>query len=158
MSRARAKLHQVHVSASSDGDNVRFDAGSDLWEDSTGSLRFHKDQHGLRKQDYHLIEFVLADETGEGLRFPEVPHDAMWVAKAAPGGQTSCPSKDTASDYGVIDPICVSDDGQRLLVRNDNPHREQWGFTLNFVKRGNDAKNADDYVSWDPIIDNHNGG
>ena len=42
---------------------------------------FHKDGHGMRKHDYHLIEFVLDDQTGEGLKFPNVPHDAMWVSR-----------------------------------------------------------------------------
>jgi hypothetical protein len=158
MSRPRAKMHQVRVTASRDGGNVRFEAGSEIWEDSTGSLRFHKDRHGLRKLDFHLIEFVLADETGEGLRFPDIPHDAMWVAKAGIGAQAPCPTRDTASDYEVLDPICVSDDGQRLIVRNNNPRREQWAFTLNFVMAGRDADDPDNYVSWDPIIDNHNGG
>lgn len=158
MPRPKAKMHEVKVTASNDADTVRFDAGSELWEDSTGSLRFHKDHHGLRKQDYHLIEFTLADHTGQGLHFPSIPHDAMWVTRVEDGAETRCPDKDTQSDYEVLEPICVTDDGARLIVRNQNPRQEQWAFTLNFVKRGDDDANAGKYVSWDPIIDNHNGG
>ncbi|HEY6048062.1 MAG TPA: hypothetical protein VIV07_03345 [Sphingomicrobium sp.] len=158
MSRARGKLHEIAVTASKSGGGTSFAAGSDLWDDPNGALRFHKDHHGMRKHDYHLVEFVLDDQTGDGLRFPSVPHDAMWVSKVGPGRETPCPNKDTESDYSVLEPICVSDDGRRLIVRNDNPQKEQWAFTMNFVKRGEDAADPDKFVSWDPIIDNHNGG
>jgi hypothetical protein len=57
-----------------------------------------------------------------------------------------------------MEPICVCDDQQRLLVRNDNPRVENWSFTLNFVKRGEDASDPSRYVSWDPGGTNQNGG
>jgi hypothetical protein len=158
MSRPKGKLHEIPITATKDGAGTRFAAGSDLWDDPNGALRFHKDHHGMKKHDYHLVEFVLQDQTGEGLRFPSVPHHAMWVSKAEPGQATPCPDKDTQSNYQVIEPMSVSDDGRRLIVRNDNPQHEQWAFTMNFVKSGEDPADAIKYVSWDPIIDNHNGG
>lgn len=157
MPRPKAKMHQVSVTASKTPDGTRFSAGSDLWDDPAGSLRFHKDHHGMHQRDYHLVEFVLDDRTGDDLRFPTVPHDAMWVTKASERGG-NCPNKDTESDYNVLEPICVCDDGRRLIVRNDNPRHEQWAFTLNFVKAGHEESDAARYVSWDPIVDNHNGG
>ena len=157
MSRPKAKLHEVPIVATKDDSGIRFTPRSDLWDDPSGSLHFHKDHHGLRKADYHLAEFVLDDRSGEGLKFPRVPHDAMWVA-AAQAGEAKCPDKNSVSNYEVLEPISVSDDGKRLIVRNDNPRSERWGFTLNFTKRGADEADVDSYVSWDPIIDNHNGG
>ncbi|HXS48823.1 MAG TPA: hypothetical protein VN713_01725 [Sphingomicrobium sp.] len=112
----------------------------------------------MRKADYHLVEFVLDDRTGDGLKFPSVPHDAMWVAEVEDPQHPSCPDKDTNSDYDVLEPICVCDEGRRLVVRNSNPRAETWSFTLNFVKSGSDESDKASYVSWDPITQNHNGG
>lgn len=64
----------------------------------------------------------------------------------------------TANDYSVMEPICVCDDCERLIVRNDNPRREEWAFTLNFVKRGEDPRNRREYINWDPGGSNQDGG
>jgi hypothetical protein len=154
MSRAKATMHPVTVRATNGSDGaVQFHADSPLWDHSSQHFAFHKDQHGMRKQDYHLVEFVLDDETGKQLRFPSSPHDAMWVAKVEDPAHPVCPDESTASDYKVIEPMCVCDDGTRLIVRNDNPREEHYSFTLNLVERGSDQR-----VSWDPIIRNGNGG
>lgn len=158
MSRSKAVMHPVTVTAEREGELTRFAANSDLWDHSSQALRFHKDHHGMKKHDYHLVEFVLDDHTGDDLRFPNSPHHAMWVSKVEDPGHPTCPNKDSESNYEVLEPICVCDGGQRLIVRNDNPRVEQWAFTLNFVKRGQDDADADHYVSWDPITDNRNGG
>lgn len=159
MSRAHAKMHRVSVVATKAADGqTRFQPSSDLWDDSDDSLHFHKDRHGMRKADYHLVEFILDDKTGDQLRFPAVPHDAMWVAEVEDPQRPTCPDKDTKSNYDVLEPICVCDGGNRLLVRNENPREEAWSFTLNFVKPNADENDKASYVSWDPITQNHNGG
>ena len=112
----------------------------------------------MRSHDYHLVEFVLDDQTGDGLKFPPVPHDAMWVAKEGDDGTHVCPDSETDSDYSVMEPICVCDGGDRLIVRNDNPRKEDWAFTLNLVKRGEDPSDRGRYVNWDPVGSNQNGG
>ena len=155
MVRTKAKLHPVLVTISRDDGQFRFTANSDIWHEDSQALQFHKDRHGLKKQDYHLVEFVIEDKSGEGLKFPSAPHDAIWVTKIE--SEAICPDHTIASNYDVLEPICVADDGQRLLVRNTNPQREQWAFTLNFVRPGNDETDAAKFASWDPIIDNHNG-
>ena len=158
-SRAHGKMHQVSVTATKNGSGeVKFEPDSKVWNHSDGEFVFRKDEHGMRKDDYHLLEFVLDDQTGDGLKFPSSPHEAMWVAPVEDRANPQCPDKDTRSDYEVIEPICVADEGERLIVRNHNPKQQHWAFTLNFVKRGEDQANADRYVSWDPIINNGNGG
>lgn len=158
MTRAKAKLHPVLITASLEDGRVQFTAVSDIWHTQDQALRFHKDQHGLKKQDFHLVEFTIDDKSGKGLRFPAAPHDAIWVTRIEGAGKTACPDKTTGSNYDVLEPVCVTDDGKRLFVRNGNPQREQWAFTLNFVKAGDDQADADTFTSWDPIIDNHDGG
>ena len=112
----------------------------------------------MRAHDYHLIEFVLDDQTGDALKFPKVPHDAMWVTEGADRANRTCPDMHTVSNYDVMEPICVSDDQKRLIVRNDNPRKESWAFTLNFVTRAANESDPSQYVNWDPGGTNHNGG
>lgn len=159
MSRPKAMMHPVTLLASKDSEGrYEFRPESDLWDEAEQELVFHKDRHGMRKQDYHLIEFVLDDRTGDALKFPSVPHDAMWVTTGADRAHRKCPDMHTVSNYDVMEPICVCDDGKRLIVRNDNPRKEDWSFTLNFVKRGEDEADHSQYVNWDPGGANQNGG
>lgn len=159
MSRPKAVMHPVPVLATKDeAGNYNFRPESDLWDESEEEFNFHKDHHGMRAHDYHLIEFVIDDQTGDGLRFPAVPHDAMWVAAGAKRAHRQCPDMNTANDYSVMEPICVCDDQKRLVVRNENPRKEDWAFTLNFVKRGENDSEKSRYINWDPGGANHDGG
>jgi hypothetical protein len=159
MSKPKGVMHQVAIKATKDGaGKFHFEPESDVWSDSHHHFSLHKDKHGMKKHDFHLVEFMLDDQTGDRLTFPSVPHDAMWVARVDDPAQPKCPDKETVSDYEVMEPICVCDDGERLIVRNHNPRSEQWAFTLNFVKDGANEADADKYVSWDPIMQNQNGG
>jgi len=152
-------MHGVPLIATKDSaGRYQFRPESDLWNESEEEFAFHKDKHGMRTHDYHLVEFVLDDQTGDGLKFPSVPHDAMWVSEGAERAKRNCPDMDTVSDYSVMEPICVCDEGARLIVRNDNPRKEDWSFTLNFVKRGESPAERSRYVSWDPGGANQNGG
>lgn len=152
-------MHPIPVRATKDDQGqYHFRPESDLWDDSGEEFHFHKDKHGMKSHDYHLVEFVLDDQTGDGLRFPKAPHDAMWVAEGADRANRICPDMNTVCDYSVMEPICVTDDRERLIVRNDNPRREDWAFTLNFVKKGEDESDRSRYVNWDPGGTNHNGG
>lgn len=157
MSKPNGMMHAVTLTVTgNDTGEATFAPSSDLWSEERGHLHFDKDAHDMRKQDFHLIEFVLDDRTGEHLRFPPNPHDAMWVAKVDDARNPICPDETTRSDYEVIDPICVCDEGHRLIVRNDNPRAEAWAFTLNLMKPA--AQGGEQRVSWDPIINNGGNG
>lgn len=153
MARPKGVMHQVTVTVTNDGqDGVSFAPRSKLWSESHGHFAFEKANHDMRPHDYHLVEFVLDDRTGDKLSFPAVPHDAMWVAKVEDPEHPTCPDAGTQSNYDVVEPICVCDDGQRLIVRNDDSRKENWAFTLNLKKGDGKA------VSWDPIINNGGNG
>lgn len=159
MSKPKAVMHSVPLVATKDGDGTyRFRPESELWNAPEEEFVFSKDRHGMKAHDYHLIEFVLDDQSGDGLKFPGVPHDAMWVCEGAKRSSRKCPDMNTDSDFSVMEPICVCDAGKRLLVRNDNPRKEDWAFTLNFVKRGENASDPSRYVNWDPGGANQDGG
>lgn len=152
-------MHPVTVSVTKDSaGSYDFRPESDIWDHPGGEFVFHKDKHGMKKDDFHLVEFVVDDQTGEGLTFPSIPHDAMWVMAVRDRSNPACPDKNSTSDYSVMEPICVCDAGKRLIVRNDNPRKEDWSFTLNFVRPSSDQSDANNYVSWDPIGANQNGG
>ena len=51
----------------------------------------------MKSHDYHLVEFVLDDQTGDDLKFPPVPHDAMWVSEAGDVSNRKCPDADTVT-------------------------------------------------------------
>lgn len=158
MTRPKAVMHAIGLLATNDSSGYHFQPESDLSDGAADEFHFHKDRHGMKSHDYHLVEFVLDDRTGDDLRFPAVPHDAMWVSEAGDASNRKCPDANTVSDYSVMEPICVTGDRKRLIVRNDNPREEEWAFTLNFVKRGEDDADRGSYVNWDPVGSNHNGG
>jgi hypothetical protein len=159
MSRPKAVIHPVPLVVTKDKAGAyRFEPRSELWDEKEEEFVFHKDKHGMKAHDYHLLEFVLDDRTDDGLRFPKTPHDAMWVDEGGPRAARKCPDMHTVSNYEVMEPICVSDDGKRLIFRNDNPRKEDWAFTVNFVKHGKDDSDRAGYVNWDPGGANHNGG
>ncbi|HEY8435197.1 MAG TPA: hypothetical protein VIK68_11405 [Sphingomicrobium sp.] len=155
MPKPKGHMHQVTVTARKDGDGFSFSPDSQVWSGASGHFAFNKDDHHMRKHDYHLVEFDIDDQTGEGLKFPRSPEDAMWVAKVHDPQHPTCPDGSSPSDYSVIDPMCVCDDGERLIVRNENPREEDWSFTLNFEKT---SAGGGERVSWDPIIKNGGGG
>lgn len=155
MPKPKGHMHQVTVTARKDGDRISFTPDSQVWSEAGGHFAFNKDDHHMRRHDYHLVEFEIDDQTGEGLRFPRSPEEAMYVAKVDDPQHPTCPDGSSPSDYSVIDPLCVCDKGERLIVRNENPREEDWSFTLNFEKSS--AAGAE-RVSWDPIIKNGGGG
>lgn len=160
MSRARGVMHPVNVVVTkNDRGEYHFAPESDLWDDARDEFIFHKDHHDMRKHDYHLLEFVVEDRTGDGLKFPKVPHDAMWVTEGheEPGAR-NCPDMNSTCNYDAMEPISVSPHQRRLFVRNDNASKQHWVFTINFVKDGEDPSDKSRFVSWDPGGNNQNGG
>lgn len=159
MARAKGEMHAVTIKVTKGADGYVFDPDSDIWDEARGEFVFSKERHGMSKHDYHLLEFKLDDQTGEGLRFPKAPHDAMWVVEGhEEPGQRTCPDMHSVCNYDVMEPISVSPHQRRLFVRNDNASQEHWAFTINFVKEGDDGSDKSRFVSWDPGGNNQNGG
>lgn len=160
MKRPVGNMHKIKVTITKDGpDAYRFEPDSELWDESRGEFIFSKTRHDMADHDYHLLEFAIDDQTGEGLKFPAVPHDAMWVAEGhEEPGSRNCPDKDTVCNYECMEPMSVSPNRNRLFVRNDNARKEHWVFTINFTKTGEDPCDVSRFVSWDPGSNNQNGG
>ena len=130
-------------------------AGSNFkhWNAGKKELTFYKkDFPPMKKGDHHYVEFTLDDQTTRKLRFPCNPEDAMWVITTA-----RCPNKSDTCNYDIVQPLGVVE-GDTLLAVNLNPVVGQLGFSLNFVKAGDDDTDPSKYIRWDPIINNRDGG
>ena len=114
-------------------------------------IDYSKDALGLRKHDWHEIDFRLDEPTGK-LAFHPDKHEAIWVARGTESEAPACPSA-PSRDHGVV-PISVAD--QLLRVRNDNAEPCLLSFRLNFIAAGS---GNDEIVAFlDPIMGNQNGG
>ena len=95
-------------------------------------------------QEVYDMIFTLEDRTGYDLRFLGEAGEAFWVK------QGSCPTAKTLE--GDFEPKKVSDERTRLRVKNKNLGAAQYHYALRFERSDGTPE------SWDPIIDNRNGG
>lgn len=108
-------------------------------------LKFNNPKIG----DYFLVTFHLDDKTSpkKGLVFQQQLGDALWVREESKG----CPQTKCAMN-GVFEPIYLSSDRRELTVVNLNQVEQKLAFALNVE----DSAGAS--FSYDPIVDNNNGG
>lgn len=118
-------------------------------------LVFHNDKIG----DEFLITFDLDDKTGLRLVFPDCLDDAIWVSAGVEKGIPECP-KLTACYNEVFKAVGISPQGSptKLTVRNKNDKIENIAFSLRFVPRNKDQNDPQNFVIFDPISQNKNGG
>lgn len=117
------------------------------------------DTPNMKKNDRYDVTFTLIDETDLELRFVQWPTNspedgAMWVKVVTDPSDPTCPAPNShLQQFKATD---VTD--TVLTVKNKDNDIEYLKFALNFVpKNGNDS-NPGEYVQYDPIGDNQNGG
>jgi hypothetical protein len=142
---------------------AKADGAYELWQDShrKRELTFNKDNDDIsadrmRKVDHYLIDFRLHDKTGRNLRFAPKLEDAMWVATGTADCAPECPQSPCYSkEFFAVD---LRDNGKSLIVCNEDqtPALLRWSFR--FLPHGADPSNPKNYVEYDPIIRNQNGG
>lgn len=128
---------------------------------SKSSLVFNKDNDYINgkkmtKQDYYLIEFNLIDQTGLNLGFAPNPIHALWVQFGTASNPPPCPTSACYSDEFFA--VCVDQGGKKLTVRNEDSNVADFSFTLRLLPVGADPKNQANYVDYDPVGSNQNGG
>ncbi|MCW3797646.1 hypothetical protein OMW55_07500 [Sphingomonas sp. BN140010] len=148
---APGKAHpaRVAVVATPDGDGWRFAMRQD--SQAVDRLDFSKDAAGMRKADWHEIDFMLEDPSGR-LAFPRDKWDAIWVARGTETEAPDCP-RAASRDHDVY-PLWVKD--KVLRVCNRNSDRCLLSFALNFVPTG--SPDGPIVATLDPIMGNGNGG
>lgn len=145
----RAHASELTVKARHDGSSWSFALHHD--GEPTDEVTYSKDAHGLRAHDWHEVDFILDEPTGQ-LAFHPDKSTAIWVARGTAAAAPPCPMT-PSHDHGVVP---ISSAAKLLRVRNDNAEPCLLSFRLNFVEAGS---GSDDIVAFlDPIMNNQNGG
>jgi hypothetical protein len=147
-----AKTFKVTITAKPGAgvDPIDWDYDSNLKKGSSGHLVFNKNDDGMKKYDYYLVEFGLDDETNLGLQFEPNPMNAFWVVMGDNVSPPPCPQ--TAHYESQIYAICDDPNGRALTVRNEDDTVQFFRFSLGFIDRdGNPHR-------FDPIGQNQNSG
>jgi hypothetical protein len=121
-------------------------------ESSATSFKFtHESSHLVNDKvtfysptgDHYIMTFVLIPGDTK-LRFVKEKDNAFWSK------ESECPR--TKMIEGPFKPISVSNNQMVLKVKNENPSIKQYYYSLQFEDEHGKV------VSWDPIVDNQNGG
>ena len=134
-------------------DGIRWEMQSKFKKDK--QLVFNNERIG----DEFLITFDLDDKTGLNLVCPDNLDDAMWVSAGVEKGDPQCP-KLTACHNEVFQAVGVSPNGNptKLTVRNKNNKVENIAFSLRYLPKNKDQNDPGNFVIFDPISQNKNGG
>jgi hypothetical protein len=92
--------------------------------------------------DHYIMTFVLVPGDTK-LQFVKDKDNAFWSKEG------DCPPKQMIE--GPFEPLSVSNNQLVLKVKNKNTYIKQYYYSLQF-------QDGENVVSWDPIVDNQNGG
>lgn len=120
----------------------------------TDNLEFSKDKDGMKKSEHYKLTLTLNDTSGLNLRFVSKRADAMWVHKIADPSSYQCPPPNSHLDGFAATHVTDTE----ITIQNKDEDVEFLAFALNFVKDGDDDKNPANYIQYDPIVTNKNGG
>ena len=149
----------VHASPGTQGREVDFWIESDLKKVPTDpadeELIFNKTNNGMKKKDWYEVDFDLDDHSGLKLEFAPNPMLAFWVSMGSPfNPQPGCPQMPSYCESVYA----ISVNPSKLTVRNEDEVWSTFRFSLGFLKGGQDPKNQNSYVRYDPIGSNQDGG
>ena len=111
----------------------------------------------MPEKDVHDIRFKLHNKDGADIRFTTNLVHVLWVNKV---GNATAPCPDEPSHLpGEFFAFDVNDDQDELRVINTNMKPKHFlAFRLNFVPAGELDVPVADYIAYDPIGNNQNGG
>jgi hypothetical protein len=118
-------------------------------------IEFNKDKiNGMKKKEHFLVTFTLLDNSGLNLRFVKPKEDSMWAKIVQGVTGNSCPTQGTTPhQFRATDRTDTT-----LTVKNKDDDKEYIMFALNFIPQGGNDSDPSQYVQYDPIGDNRNGG
>jgi hypothetical protein len=128
---------------------IDFELRSNLLKGS--ELVFNKDNDGMKKKDFYLVDFELDDQTSLNLSFQPNPMKALWVNMGDAMGPPRCP--DTAAYCDDIYAVSVDPNGKKITVRNNDAKIQFFSFSLGFIGDPNESE-----YRYDPGGQNQDGG
>ena len=117
-------------------------------------LTFNKDKDGMTKSHHYRLVFTLINGEGANLRFVDDRDNAMWAIKSPGPADPPCPKAPSTAQGFFATQVSATE----LTVRNNDHDQSRIAFTLNFIKPGGNDHDPTDYVPYDPIVINQNGG
>jgi len=123
----------------------------------TPQLVFDKDKENMPKAEHFKIEFKLHNTKGAQLCFSKRKDKVLWATEVFDPTGDECPPPGSSFDGLYVDPTAFPDD-HLLKVINTDMHKQFFAFALNFVPEGTDEGPDTQYICYDPIGENRNGG
>jgi hypothetical protein len=124
---------------------------------STNRLVFDKHHDDMAKDEQHKIHFKLHNTKGAQLCFAKDKDKVLWATEVFDPTGDECPCPGDSFDGLYVDPTVYPQD-RVLTVINTNMKKQFFAFALNFVREGEDEGRDTQYVCFDPIGENRNGG
>lgn len=117
------------------------------------------DTPNMKKHDRYLVTFTLIDKTNLQLRYVQWPTNkpedgAMWAKVVTDPSDPSCPAPNSHLQQFKATNVTNT----VLTVKNKDDDIEYFKFALNFIPKNGDDSKPNEYVQYDPIGDNRNGG
>lgn len=154
---AKGKLYQVTVKAFDDPTKpkgVGFSMQSSLL--SAGRLKFYKNSNNMKAEDFYLLDFILDDRTNAGgLAFVSDLDQVLWTK--ATTDPTECINAHPGGNFSEFRAVAVPVPTNLLVVNYDSTS-QLFAFALNFVRGAIANPTPADFITYDPIGDNKNGG
>jgi len=120
-------------------------------------LVFDKDKDDLPKAEHYRIEFKLHNTRGAKLRFAKQKDKVLWATEVFEPKGDECPPAGSSFDGLYVDPTAYPQD-RVLSVINTNMHKQFFAFALNFIPEDEREGPDTQYVCFDPIGENRDGG
>lgn len=120
-------------------------------------LVFDKNQDNMPKTENYRVDFQLHNEKGANLRFSSLADKAMW-AKPIANPSDPCPDSEChMPGIFYLDPANPIEDRKISVINTDLTH-QLFAFAMNFVPEGTVEGPDTQYICYDPIGENRNGG
>jgi len=156
----KAKLYQVEVIAFDDSSapkGVGFRMKSSL-KNGKGYLEFYKTNNGMHGDEFYLIEFSLTDDTkhpARDLKFVSDLAHVVWTKIT--NDPNECLNSWPGNSYSEFQAISVPT-SDSLIVLNLDSQQQLFAFALNFVSGLDSDSDPANFITYDPIGENRNGG
>ncbi len=136
------------------------DSGYKFWMKENGQdkkiLEFNKSKSGMKKNEDHKIVFRLRNTEGATLSFSKIRSKVLWAMEIADTNEV-CPPEGSKFPGLYVDPTAFPQDDE-LVVINENKDTRFFSFALNFVPSGTVEESNTQYICYDPVGSNQNGG